>query len=221
MVMAIDRSIYDPDCTRCARLAQFIADVKAQHPDYFCKPVPPFGASQARLLVVGLAPGMHGANATGRPFTGDWCSDLLYGTLHRHGFASEPHSRSSDDGLRLIDCRLTNAVKCLPPANKPLPAEIKTCASFLDHEIRSLCPKVIVCLGAVAHDAVLRCLSEQDPGLRRSAYRFGHGAEHSVGGHLLIDSYHPSRYNTNTGRLTPEMFDRVFTRARTLIDAGL
>lgn len=215
--MEFDRDIYDADCTRCARLAHFIAEVKSKHPQYFCKPVPPFGAAEARLLVVGLAPGMHGANATGRPFTGDWCSDLLYGTLHAHGFATRPHSRSRDDGLELIDCRLTNAVKCLPPANKPTPAEIKTCASFLYREIAALHPKVIVCLGAVAHDAVLRCLATDIPGFRKSAYPFGHGAVHQVGSHVLIDSYHPSRYNTNTGRLTPEMLHQVFAKARTLI----
>lgn len=220
-MLALDREVYDPQCTRCTRLAHFLAEVKEKHADYFCKPVPPFGATQARLMVVGLAPGMHGANATGRPFTGDWCSDLLYGTLHRHGFASKPRSISSDDDLKLIDCRLTNAVKCLPPANKPLPAEIKTCASFLHQEITSLNPKAIVCLGAVAHDAVLQCLARDNPGLRRAAYRFGHGAEHLVAGRLLMDSYHPSRYNTNTGRLTPEMFDRVFARVRAVIDESL
>lgn len=220
-MLALDRNVYDPDCTRCDRLMHFLGDVKAKHTGYFCKPVPPFGAAQAQLMVVGLAPGMHGANATGRPFTGDWCSDLLYGTLHRYGFASRPHSVSSDDDLRLINCRLTNAVKCLPPANKPLPSEVKTCASFLRHEIASLAPKVIVCLGAVAHDAVLRCLAQDQPELRRSSFRFGHGAEHLIGHLRLIDSYHPSRYNTNTGRLTPEMFDRVFTRARAVIDESL
>lgn len=220
-MLAFDRNVYDPGCTRCERLAHFLEDVKAKHATYFCKPVPPFGAAQASLMVVGLAPGMHGANATGRPFTGDWCSDLLYGTLHRHGFANKPHSISRDDDLELIDCRLTNAVKCLPPANKPLPAEVKACATFLRHEIASLKPKAIVCLGAVAHDAVLRCLSQDHPNLRRASYRFGHGAEHLIDGLQLINSYHPSRYNTNTGRLTPEMFDRVFARARAMIDAGL
>lgn len=212
--MDFDRDIYDPGCTRCERLAHFIASVKAQHPSYFCKPVPPFGPPKARLLVVGLAPGMHGANATGRPFTGDWCSDLLYGTLHRHGFASQPHSRSRDDDQRLIDCRLTNAVKCLPPENRPTPAEIKTCAAYLHREMASLQPQVIVSLGAVAHDAVLRCLANDITGFRKSAYAFAHGALHAVGTITLIDSYHPSRYNTNTGRLTPEMFDRVFVLAR-------
>lgn len=220
-MLALVRDIYDPGCTRCERLVHFLADVKAKHSHYFCKPVPPFGAAQAQLMVVGLAPGMHGANATGRPFTGDWCSDLLYGTLHRYGFASKPHSVSSDDDLKLIDCRLTNAVKCLPPANKPLPAEAKACATFLRHEIASLAPKAIVALGAVAHDAVLRCLAEHQSGWRRASYRFDHGAEHVISGLRLIDSYHPSRYNTNTGRLTPEMFDRVFARARAVIDGSL
>lgn len=216
--MEFDRDVYDPGCTRCTRLAHFIAQVKAQHPHYFCKPVPPFGPAHARLMVVGLAPGMHGANATGRPFTGDWCSDLLYGTLHQYGFASRPHSRARDDGLELIDCRLTNAVKCLPPANKPTPAEAKACAAYLSREMTILKPKIIVALGAVAHDAVLRCLGETLAGLRRADHPFAHAAVHAVGPFTLIDSYHPSRYNTNTGRLTPEMFAQVFAKARALID---
>ncbi len=212
--MQFDQAIYDPDCRQCPRLASFLDQVKGNHPNYFCRPVPPFGSQRASLLIVGLAPGMHGANATGRPFTGDWCSDLLYGTLHRFGFAKLPRSVSRDDDQELIDCRLTNAVKCLPPQNKPTPAETRTCARYLGQEIAEVRPKVIVCLGAVAHDAVLSCLKVSFSGLKRTDYRFGHGAEHAVGGMRLIDSYHPSRYNTNTGRLTPDMFAAVFSQVR-------
>ena len=212
--MQLDRSVYDPDCRDCSRLAQFLDQVKSQHPTYFCRPVPPFGSARARLLVVGLAPGMHGANASGRPFTGDWCSDLLYGTLHAHGFAKNARSLARDDDQELIDCRLTNAVKCLPPQNKPTPAETKTCAKYLAQEIKSITPEVIVCLGAVAHDAVLSCLAVDQPTIKRSAYKFAHAAVHEVAGLRLIDSYHPSRYNTNTGRLTAEMFSAVFALVR-------
>ncbi len=212
--MPFSPAVYSADCRDCPRLAEFVDQVRDQHPSYFCKPVPPFGSVQADLLVVGLAPGMHGANATGRPFTGDWCSDLLYGTLHAYGFARKPQSIARDDDQELINCRLTNAVKCLPPANKPTPAETKTCAKFLAAEIAELSPKVIVCLGAVAHDAVLQCLAKDDPSIKRSQFKFGHGAIHQCGRYRLIDSYHPSRYNTNTGRLTPEMFSAVFEKAR-------
>ncbi|MEY3982101.1 MAG: hypothetical protein RLZZ281_970 [Pseudomonadota bacterium] len=210
--------MYDPNCRACARLATFLDTVHAQHPRYFCRPVPPFGSDAAQVMVVGLAPGMHGANATGRPFTGDWCSDLLYGTLHAHGFATRPQSISRDDDQRLINCRLTNAVKCLPPGNKPTLEEVKTCSRFLANEITELQPQIIVCLGAVAHDAVVRCLANGDPSIKRSQIKFGHGREHVVGRVRLIDSYHPSRYNTNTGRLTPEMFTQIFTRVRKLVD---
>jgi uracil-DNA glycosylase family 4 len=212
--MAWSDQIYRVDCRDCPRLAGFLDQVHLEHPDYFCKPVPPFGSQQADLLVVGLAPGLHGANATGRPFTGDWCSDLLYGTLHAYGFAKKPRSISRTDGQELLNCRLTNAVKCLPPANKPTPAETRTCARFLAAEIDELKPSVIVCLGAVAHDAVLQCLAAANPGIKRSQFKFGHGAVHHCAGRTLIDSYHPSRYNTNTGRLTPEMFAAVFEKAK-------
>jgi uracil-DNA glycosylase family 4 len=213
----LDRDIYDMQCRQCPRLAEFLGLVQQENPSYFCKPVPPFGAENAAVLVVGLAPGMHGANATGRPFTGDWCSDLLYGTLHRYGFASKPQSLSRDDDQRLINCRLTNAVKCLPPANKPTPAETKTCASYLAHEIAALSPRVIVCLGAVAHDAVLQCLAQRLGKLRRADFKFAHGAVHACGALQIVDSYHPSRYNTNTGRLTPEMFAAVFAKVREIV----
>jgi uracil-DNA glycosylase family 4 len=210
--------IYDAQCRACPRLASFLDTVKYQYPHYFCKPVPPFGSQPARLLIVGLAPGMHGANASGRPFTGDWCSDLLYGTLHRFGFATQPQSLAADDQQTLIDCRLTNAVKCLPPFNKPTPLEIATCAKFLKAEIDTLGPDIIVCLGAVAHDAVLRCLDIKTLGIKRTEVKFGHAAVHRVGRFTLVDSYHPSRYNTNTGRLTQAMFETVFSNIRAMLD---
>ncbi len=215
-----DRGVYDPDCRDCPRLAGFLDQVRDAHPDYFCKPVPPFGSDIASLLIVGLAPGMHGANATGRPFTGDWCSDLLYGTLHSFGFASKPRSLSRTDGQTLIDCRVTNAVKCLPPENKPLPIEVKSCARYLATEISMVTPKVILCLGAVAHQAVLSCLLLSHPSLKKSQIRFAHGAQHRIGDLVLVDSYHPSRYNTNTGRLTPEMFQSVFGQIKEILRAS-
>jgi len=167
------------------------------------------------LLVVGLAPGFHGANASGRPFTGDHAGLILYRTLHRFGFASRPDSVSANDGLELIDCRITNAVKCVPPANKPLPAEIRQCNAFLRSELAGLGPNsILLSLGLISHNAVLRALN-----LKASAYDFAHGAEHRLPqGHVLLDSYHCSRYNTNTRRLTEEMFDAVFARARALQD---
>ena len=213
-----DPAVYDAQCRRCARLANFLISVQHQHPGYFCKPVPPFGSEQAEVLVVGLAPGMHGANATGRPFTGDWCSDLLYGTLYQFGFARNPQSISAQDDQELINCRLTNAVKCLPPDNKPTSQEVAACAGFLRAEISALSPRIIVCLGAVAHDAVLKSLPLEAWGLRKNQFKFGHAAEHRVGDRLLIDSYHPSRYNTNTGRLTPEMFAAVFQKVKRYLD---
>jgi uracil-DNA glycosylase len=202
--------VFDPACRRCPRLAGFLDEVKAAHPRYHCGPVAPFGAADARVVVVGLAPGMHGANATGRPFTGDHAGILLYDTLHRHGLASAPVSRAADDGLALIGCRITNAVKCLPPQNKPTPAEARECNAFLAAELRaSRDARVVVALGRIAHDAVLRAL-----GLRLRDAPFAHGAEHPLRrGLTLVDSYHCSRYNTQTRRLTPAMFDAVFARA--------
>ena len=206
---------FDPDCRRCPRLATFLDEVGEQYPDYHARPVAPFGAPDARLLVVGLAPGMHGANASGRPFTGDHAGILLYQTLHRHGFASRPESLSADDGLELPDCRITNAVKCLPPQNKPVGAEIKACRDYLAVELASLPGGgVIVALGSIAHRSVVASL-----GLRQKDMQFGHGAEHALpGGRILLDSYHCSRYNTQTRRLTEPMFDAVFARARALLD---
>jgi hypothetical protein len=203
------------NCTACSRLAGFLADVRAKHPDYHARPVEPFGDSKARLLIVGLAPGMHGANRSGRPFTGDYAGVLLYETLHTFGFASEPQSLSRDDGLVLKDCRITNAVKCLPPQNKPEPAEVKTCNRYLADELaQSPEIKVILALGGVAHKAVLMAL-----GMKQSALAFGHGARHELPGQrALVDSYHCSRYNTNTRRLTTEGFHDVFRSIRAELD---
>ncbi|HVC02905.1 MAG TPA: uracil-DNA glycosylase [Steroidobacteraceae bacterium] len=203
---------YDPACRRCPRLAGFLDEVKRERADYFCKPVPPFGDPRARLLIVGLAPGKHGANRTGRPFTGDHAGILLYATLHRFGFATAPQSVRHDDRLELHGARITNAVKCLPPQNKPRPAEVATCNAFLRAELAASGEaRVILALGAIAHGAVLRAC-----GLKAGAHRFAHGALHRLGERLLLDSYHCSRYNTQTRRLTPEMFDAVVARAAQL-----
>jgi uracil-DNA glycosylase family 4 len=202
---------FDPGCRRCDRLAAFLAEVGERHPGYHARPVPSFGDPGARLLVVGLAPGMHGANRTGRPFTGDHAGILLYRTLFEQGFSDRPESVSVDDGLVLKGCRITNAVRCLPPANKPLPAEVRACNRFLAWELQRL-PQggAVLALGAVAHGAVLRAL-----GLKASSARFAHGATHPLaGGRLLVDSYHCSRYNTQTRRLTPAMFAAAVATAR-------
>ncbi len=205
-----DAPVFDPDCTRCPRLAGHLAGVRRDHPDYHAAPVPPFGPTQARLLIVGLAPGMHGANATGRPFTGDHAGILLYRTLYDFGFASQPEAFARDDGLTLHDCRVTNAVKCLPPQNKPTPAEVRTCNGFLAAEIAAVSPRIILALGRVAHEAVIRAI-----GRKPSACRFAHGAQHDLGqGRVLFDSYHCSRYNTQTRRLTPAMFEELFGEIR-------
>jgi uracil-DNA glycosylase family 4 len=209
-------SIYDPSCRRCVRLAAFLDSVRREEPDYFCKPVAPFGDAQASLLIVGLAPGMHGANRTGRPFTGDFAGILLYQTLYKFGLSNGPVSVSADDGLELIRARITNSVKCLPPQNKPLPVEIKECNRYLQAELaQSSEVRVILALGAIAHHAVLRAY-----GLRAGEYRFAHAAEHALsGGRVLLDSYHCSRYNTQTRRLTTSMFEAVIERAAALLDA--
>jgi len=198
---------FDAGCRRCSRLARHLQHVRAMHPSYHAAPVAAFGAARPHLLVVGLAPGLHGANRTGRPFTGDHAGLLLYDTLHRYGYANRPVSTAAGDGLALACCRITNAVKCLPPANKPLPAEVRRCNDYLRAELAAL-PRgaAIVALGRVAHEAVLMAFE-----LRRSAYPFAHGARHALPRALvLFDSYHCSRYNTQTRRLTAEMFDRVF-----------
>lgn len=204
---------FSSGCRRCPRLEIHLRTVRREFPEYHAAPVPPFGDPDASLLIVGLAPGMHGANATGRPFTGDFAGILLYETLHRYGFSSHPQSRDRNDGLRLAGCRITNAVKCLPPQNKPTGEEVRSCNPFLQAELASLDESgLVLALGTVAHNAVLRAL-----GLRQSAYRFGHGTEHRLAdGRLLLDSYHCSRYNTQTRRLTQGMFRSVLARAREL-----
>ncbi len=199
------------DCALCPRLAAFRAANQDAYPDFHNGPVPSFGSAEARLLIVGLAPGLKGANRTARPFTGDYAGDLLYPTLVRFGFARGDYGREPDDGLTLVDCRITNAVRCVPPENKPIGAEIRTCRSFLIDEMRSMPHlKAILALGTVSHGSVLSAL-----GCRKSLYPFGHGALHEVSNSpLLVDSYHCSRYNTNTGRLTEAMFADVFTLLR-------
>jgi uracil-DNA glycosylase family 4 len=208
---------FDPACRRCPRLAAFLEQGRARHPGYHCAPVAPFGHTDPLLLVVGLAPGFHGANATGRPFTGDYAGVLLYATLHSFGWASEPVSTTRDDGLYLRGARITNAVKCVPPENKPTSIEIATCNRFLRGELQELRrDSVVLALGAIAHGAVLRAF-----GLPASRLRFAHGAEHPLpDGRWLVDSYHCSRYNTNTRRLTAEMFEAVVRRATDLARAG-
>jgi uracil-DNA glycosylase family 4 len=207
---------YDPDCTRCPRLAQFLAATRERHAGYWARPVPSFGAARPRLLIVGLAPGMHGANRTGRPFTGDFAGILLYRTLHGLGLSSAPESTSAADALELVNARIVNAVKCVPPGNKPLPEEICRCNVFLKEELGMLPGvRVYLALGRIAHEAVLLAR-----GLKRSRYAFGHGREHALDeARWLIDSYHCSRYNTQTRRLTAPMFHAVVARACEL--AGL
>ena len=206
--MTTEGSAEPPDpCPLCPRLHAFIADQKTTHPDWHNGPVPSFGDAGARLLVVGLAPGLRGANRTGRPFTGDWAGDLLYETLGRFGYASGSYAARSDDGVVLHDALITNAVRCVPPQNKPTGAEIATCNRFLAALVaQTPSVRVVLALGRISHDAVLRAL-----GLRRTAHGFGHNARHDLpGGITLVDSYHCSRYNTNTGRLTTAMFEDVF-----------
>jgi uracil-DNA glycosylase len=200
----------DRNCPLCPRLSSFREASRAKQPDWFNSPVPSFGDADARLLIVGLAPGLQGANRTGRPFTGDFAGDLLYATLLEYGFAKGVYQARPDDGLRLNDCRISNAVRCVPPQNKPLPAEINACRPFLSATIAAM-PKLraIVALGRVAHDSMLKVL-----GLRSTAAPFAHGAIHPAEAVKLYDSYHCSRYNTNTRVLTPEMFRSVFARVR-------
>ena len=212
--MTTNINVFDINCRQCTRLATFLDNVKHKNPTYFCKPVPPFGDANAKLLVVGLAPGMHGANKTGRPFTGDHAGILLYETLHKFGFATKTQSTSADDDLKLINCRISNAVKCLPPDNKPLPAEIATCNQFLAAELQLLSiNSIILALGSIAHFAVLKAL-----GLKVKDYKFGHAAQHALpNGKILVDSYHCSRYNTQTKRLTTAMFEAVFADIQQLL----
>ena len=207
---ASPRSEPDRDCPLCPRLADFRNEARAREPEWFNAPVPSFGDPNAQLLIVGLAPGLQGANRTGRPFTGDYAGDLLYATLLEYGFAEGVYQARPDDGLKLVDCRISNAVRCVPPQNKPLPAEINTCRPYLAMTIETMPSlRAIVALGRIAHDSVVKTLS-----LRSSAAPFGHGAVHKAGALKLYDSYHCSRYNTNTGVLTPKMFQSVFARVR-------
>ena len=206
---------FDQDCRSCRRLAEFLDVTRQQHPDYHCKPVAAFGDDNPELLIIGLAPGMHGANKTGRPFTGDFAGILLYETLHKFGYSNLPVSSSADDELVLKSCRITNAVKCLPPGNKPTTEEIRECNRYLRQELNELNPQgVILALGKIAHDSVLRAT-----GHKLSAYRFAHQAKHQLSDHyMLVDSYHCSRYNTQTGRLTEPMFHEVFHEIRSILD---
>ena len=197
---------YDPNCKKCSRLEQFLTSTKVKYPHYFCKPVPSFGSSSPFLLIVGLAPGMHGANNTGRPFTGDHAGILLYKALYKYGFSNKPESIHKDN-LKLINCRITNAVKCLPPENKPTTGEINNCNTYLANELGELrAGSIILALGTIAHNAILKALH-----LKRSNYEFSHGGRHILpNGLILYDSYHCSRYNTQTKRLTEAMFFDIF-----------
>src|SRR5579883_647622 len=202
------------DCPLCPRLAGFRAVQRQAHPDWFNAPVPPFGGDDAELLIVGLAPGLRGANRTGRPFTGDYAGELLYGTLCELGFARGTYQARPDDGLELIDCRITNAVRCVPPENKPTPQEITTCRDFLVGTLAEM-PRLrcVLALGRIAHETAIVAQNA-----RRAAYPFGHGRIHMIGAITLFDSYHCSRYNTSTGVLTPQMFRDVLIDVRQHLD---
>ncbi len=204
----------DRNCQLCQRLAAFREAARAREAGWFNSPVPSFGDQNGRVLIVGLAPGLQGANRTGRPFTGDFAGDLLYATLIEYGFAKGTYQARPDDGLMLVDCLISNAVRCVPPQNKPLPAEINTCRQFLTARIAEM-PKLhaIVALGRIAHDSTVKAL-----GLSASRAKFAHGAVHAADKLRLYDSYHCSRYNTNTGVLTPEMFSAVFAKVRADLD---
>lgn len=214
MATGKDRTVFDPTCRQCDRLARYLDEVRSSYPSYHCNPVSAFGDANARLLIVGLAPGKHGANATGRPFTGDYAGILLYRTLHKFGFASAGQSEHAQDGLRLTNCRITNAVKCLPPENKPTGEEIAQCNRYLRAELDCCGPGTIVlALGAIAHRAVLKAC-----GLTQARFPFRHAHVYPITDqHTLLDSYHCSRYNTQTGRLTVPMFERVFELAGDLM----
>ena len=202
------------NCPRCPRLVAFREHWRARQPEWFNAPVPPFGTREARLAIIGLAPGLRGANRTGRPFTGDFAGSLLYDTLRDYGFARGQYAARPDDGLELIDCRIVNAVRCVPPENKPTPAEIANCRPFLKRDLADM-PKLaaILALGRIAHDSLLVTLGE-----RPAAAPFGHGKVHQIGKTTIFDSYHCSRQNTNTGRLTAEMFRAVFAAVRAHLD---
>lgn len=214
--MGVDRTP-SADCAFCPRLVAFRHLNRKRYPAYHNNPVAAFGSLDARLLLVGLAPGLHGANQTGRPFTGDYAGDLLYPTLTAHGFATGSYGRNAGDGLLLIDCRISNAVRCVPPENKPIAEEIQNCRPFLEREIAAMPHlEVILALGRIAHDNVLRAL-----GCRLAEYSFAHAAVHTIEKRMVIDSYHCSRYNTNTGRLTAAMFADVVARCRTFLEKGI
>ena len=205
----MDNSCFDLNCTRCKRLAQHLKNVRREFPLYHGKPVPPFGVANPQLLIVGLAPGMHGANATGRPFTGDFAGILLYKTLYAFGFSNQADAVSQKDGLVLKRCRITNAVKCLPPKNKPTGEEIVTCNTYLANELKKMkAGSAILVLGGIAHQSVLKAFD-----LKKSAYPFAHGKQHLLPNETtLFTSYHCSRYNTQTKRLTEKMFQQVFQK---------
>lgn len=207
-----DNLLPEPDrnCTLCPRLADYRDHNKKQYPDWYNGAVSSFGDLNAEVLIVGLAPGVSGANRTGRPFTGDYAGDLLYATLEKYGFSRGIYAKHRDDGLTLNKIMITNAVRCVPPQNKPIGSEINTCAVFLRNRINALQNlKILITLGKIAHDATIRALDH-----KLSAYKFGHANMHDIGGLKIIDSYHCSRYNTNTGRLTEEMFEQVFAIAK-------
>jgi uracil-DNA glycosylase family 4 len=203
------------DCPRCPRLVVFRETWREREPEWFNAPVGSFGPADARLLIVGLAPGLRGANRTGRPFTGDYAGDLLYATLLDFGFARGRYQASADDGLELLDCRITNAVRCVPPENKPVSQEITTCRDFLNATIKEMNElRAVVALGRIAHETFVVA-----SGARRSQFSFSHGRAHPIGALTLFDSYHCSRYNTNTGVLTPQMFRNVFVLVRKHLNA--
>ena len=205
----------DHDCPRCPRLVEFRKRWREREPEWFNAPVPSFGPRNARLLIVGLAPGLQGANRTGRPFTGDYAGDLLYDTLRQYGFATGTYEARPDDGLELHDCRITNAVRCVPPENKPSAIEIGNCREFLRNSIAEMTDlRAILALGRIAHDSALSAL-----GLKTSTAQFGHGNTHRLAKLTLYDSFHCSRLNTNTGKLTPEMFAAVFSKIRNQLDS--
>ena len=215
--LAVERWGAEPprDCPLCPRLVEYRMENRAAHAEWWNGPAPSWGDSSGRLLVMGLAPGRQGANRTGRPFTGDWAGDLLYATLLKFGLAKGVYDERPDDGLELVECRIANAVRCVPPQNKPEPSEIKTCRQFLISELDTLPNvKVILALGKIAHDSVLTTL-----GAKISAHPFQHGSIYEIGKFKLVSSYHCSRYNTNTGVLTTEMFHQVFGRVREYLDS--
>jgi len=204
-------------CRKCPRLAGFLDDQRELRPDYFNGPVPNFYAPDPKLVVIGLAPGMHGANRTGRPFTGDWAGDLLFAALDKYGFSTGEYDKRADDGVILQQAVITNVVRCLPPQNKPIASEINTCRDLYHKSQLEALPdaKVLLCLGKISHDSTVRAL-----GLRLATHKFGHGTEYmDPQGRTILSSYHCSRYNTNTKRLTEDMFYKVFERAREICDA--